>query len=106
MIKRLEIEEAVGKAQKLSQQHFGDSKSRNLNKCSSFPRAFYRGNETDHDAGHSRKCSPGIKATDLSNTNSRRWKNFMRHNSQELGDILGGITDVTRCRYLRYDCDE
>lgn len=92
MLKRLEIQDGVAKAQRLSQQHFGDLKNKNKNP--QLPRVA------------SARPSTGIKATDLSNKSNRRWKNFMRTNSRTLGNMLDNATDVTKCRYLRCDSDD
>lgn len=91
MLKRLEIQDGVAKAQRLSQQPFGDSKYKTKN--SQLPRA-------------ASARTSGIKATDLSNKSNRRWTKFMRTNSQALGNMYHNISVVTKCRYLRCDSED
>ncbi|XP_020914266.1 uncharacterized protein LOC110251855 [Exaiptasia diaphana] len=96
--KRIEIEESAKRRLKLSQYHFGDAKvhlrTRSVPaKSPIFGRKDITRNST----------ASGIKSDDLA-CHSRKWKMYMRKNSEELEGMLDSVSNVSECRYLR--CDE
>lgn len=91
-LKRVEIQEKAEKMTKLSQNHFGDSRAPRTRRALAKTPVFR--------AIDNEKSSSGIKVYDLSGK-TRKWKRYVRRNSEEIEGVLHSVNDVTDCRYLR-----